>query len=80
MSARILAHREAFVVSNGPRIRFPPASDYLSYVFLEMRMSDLVSKVGLGSVFLLHFFERPFREWRVLRVEWSGAQPVPSRC
>src|SRR5882762_9456450 len=31
----------------------PPASDYLSCVFLEISMSDLVSKVGFGSVFLL---------------------------
>src|ERR1700676_5144246 len=33
----------------------PPASDYLSCVFLEISMSDLVSKVGFGSAFLLHF-------------------------
>lgn len=58
------------------RSRMPPGSDYMSCVFLEMSMSDLVSKVGLGSVFLLHFFERPFREWRVLRVERSATRPL----
>ena len=59
-------------------IRLPPASDYLSCVFLEIKMSDLVSKVGLGSVFCFTFSN-------VLSVNggcygWSVAQPVPSRC
>jgi len=38
-------------------------------------MSDLVSKVGLGSVFCFTF-ERPFGEWRVLRVERSATRPL----
>ena len=57
--------------------RLPPVSGYLSCVFLEIRMSDLVSKVGFGSVFLLHCSNilSGVRGW-VLRVERSGTRPL----
>jgi hypothetical protein len=59
-----------------PPARVPPASDYLSCVFLEIKMSDLVSKVGLGSVFCFTFSNVLSGEWRVLRVERSATRPL----